>query len=373
MDFGLTEEQQQLKDSARNFLSRECPTTRVRESMADDVGMPHDLYRQIANLGWNGLIVPEKFGGAGLGMLDMSVLLEECGYAALPGPFLFSSVLAASALAGGGSEESNDRWLAPLAEGRATGTVAIVEANDSINPADLSTTARKSGSGWVLNGAKIFVPYAHLADFVIVAARTGSGADDIGLFLVEPDSPGVRIRRLNNLDLSRRVCAVELDAVVVPAQAALSGGVKLYDRLVDIAAVAIAADSLGGTERALEMAVEYSKVREQFGRPIGSYQALQHAAAEIVADMEPARSLLWYAAHALDVLSNDAPRAAAMVKARMCEVYMRSADRAVLMHGGIGFTWDHDMHLWFKRARFNESYFGAPPFHRERVATLSGY
>jgi alkylation response protein AidB-like acyl-CoA dehydrogenase len=201
-------------------------------------------------------------------------------------------------------------------------------------------------------------------------ARAGPGAHDIGLFLVEPSSTGTRIRRLNNLDMTRRVCAVELDAVVVPAQAALSGGAKLYDRLVDNAAVAIAADSLGGTERALEMAVEYSKVREQFGRPIGSYQALQHAASEIVADMEPARSLLWYAAHALDVLSNDAPRAAVMVKARMCEVYMRSADRAVLMDGGIGFTWDHDMHLWFKRARFNESYFGAPPFHRERVATL---
>jgi alkylation response protein AidB-like acyl-CoA dehydrogenase len=347
MDFGLTEEQQQLKDSARNFLSRECPTTRVREIIADETGMPHDLYQQIANLGWNGLTVPEKFGGAGLGMLDMCVLLEECGYAALPGPFLFSSVLTASALAGGGSEEVNDRWLGRLAEGQTIGTVAIVEANDSINPADLSTTARKSGSGWVLNGAKMFVPYAHVADFVIVAARIGSGSDDIGLFLVEPNSPGVRIRRLNKLDMTRRVCAVELDAVVVPAHAALSGGAKLYDRLVDVAAIAIAADSLGGTERALEMAVEYSKVREQFGRPIGSYQALQHAAAEIVADMEPTRSLLWYAAHALDVLSNDAPRAAAMVKARMCEVYMRSADRAVLMHGGIGFTWDHDMHLWF--------------------------
>jgi len=373
MDFGLTEEQQQLKDSARNFLSKECPTTRVRAVMADDVGMPRDLSQQIANLGWNGLIVPEKFGGAGLGMLDMSVLLEECGCAALPGPFLFSSVLAASALAGGGSEDVNDRWLGPLAEGRAIGTVAVVEANDSINPADLSTTARKGGSGWVLNGAKMFVPYAHVADFVIVVARTGPGAHEIGLFLIEPNSSGVHIRSLNNLDMTRRVCAVELDAVVVPAQAALSGGAKLYDRLVDIAAVAIAADSLGGTERALEMAVEYSKVREQFGKPIGSYQALQHAAAEIVADMEPARSLLWYAAHALDVLSNDASRAVAMVKARMCDVYMRSADRAVLMHGGIGFTWDHDMHLWFKRARFNESYFGAPPFHRERVATLSGY
>ncbi len=307
MDFGLTEEQQQLKDSARNFLSRECPTTRVRAVMADDVGMPRDLYQQIANLGWNGLIVPEKFGGAGLGMLDMSVLLEECGYAALPGPFLFSSVLAASALAGGGSEDVNDRWLGPLAEGRAIGTVAVVEANDSINPADLSTTARKSGSGWVLNGAKMFVPYAHVADFVIVVARTGPGAHDIALFLVEPDTSGFHIRRLNNLDMTRRI-----------------------------------------------------------GKPIGSYQALQHAAAEIVADLEPARSLLWYAAHAQDVLSNDAPRAAAMVKARMCDVCMRSADRAVLMHGGIGFTWDHDMHLWFKRARFNESYFGAP-------ATLSGY
>jgi alkylation response protein AidB-like acyl-CoA dehydrogenase len=373
MDFGLTEEQQQLKDSARNFLSRECPTTHVREIMSDDVGMPDDLYRQIANLGWNGLIVPEKFGGAGLGMLDMSMLLEECGYAALPGPFLFSSVLAASALAGGGSVEVNHRWLGPLAEGRATGTVALVEANDSINPADLSTTAQKSERGWVLNGTKIFVPYAHIADFLIVSARIGSGADEIGLFLVEPNSSSVRIRRLNHLDMTRRVCAVELDPVVVPAEAALSGGAKLYDRLVDVAAVAIAADSLGGTAHALEMAVEYSKVREQFGRPIGSYQALQHAAAEIVADMEPARSLLWYAAHALDVLSIDAPRAAAMVKARMCEVYVRSADRAVLMHGGIGFTWDHDMHLWFKRARFNESYFGAPPFHRERVATLSGY
>jgi alkylation response protein AidB-like acyl-CoA dehydrogenase len=154
---------------------------------------------------------------------DMSMLLEDCGYAALPGPFLFSSVLAASALAGGGSEDVNDRWLGPLAEGRAIGTVAIVEANDSINPADLSTTARKSGSGWILNGAKMFVPYAHKADFVIVLARTGPGAHDIGLFLVEPNSSGVHIRRLNNLDMTRRFCAVELDAVVVPAQAALSG------------------------------------------------------------------------------------------------------------------------------------------------------
>jgi len=373
MDFGLSEEQQQFKESARAFLTKECATTRVREIMADEQGMPRGLYAEIAKLGWNGLLVPEKFGGAGLGMLDMSLLLEECGYSALPGPFLFSSALAAPMLADSGSDHLSDRWLGPLAEGRAIGTVAVVEANDSINPAELAATARRTGRGWVLNGSKMFVPYAQVADFIIVAARTGAGPRDLGLFIVEPWRVGVRIRRLMNLDLTRRVYAMDFDSVEMPEEAVVSDGAELCDRLVDVAAVAIAADSLGGTERALDMAVEYSKVREQFGKPIGAYQALQHAAAEIVADIEPSRALLWYAAHLLDARHGDASRAAAMVKARMCEVFMRGADRAVLMHGGIGFTWDHDMHLWFKRARFNESYFGSPSFHRERVAFLGNY
>jgi alkylation response protein AidB-like acyl-CoA dehydrogenase len=377
MDFGLSEEQQELKRSARDFLTQECTTARVREIMADDQGMPRDLYAEMARLGWNGLLVPDQLGGAGLGMLDMILLLEECGYAALPGPFLFSSALAASMLDAGGSDDLKERWLRPLAEGRAFGTVAVVEANDSLNPADLATTAHPAGGGWVLSGSKMFVPYANVADFVIVAARTGDAARDVGLFVVEPNR--TNIRRLMNLDLTRRVYAMELEGVQVPAEAALAGGSGLYDRLVDVAAIAIAADSLGGLERALDMAVEYSKIREQFGKPIGAYQALQHAAAEIVADLEPARPLLWYAAYALDSplaagsSSMDASRAAAMVKARMCDIFMRGADRAVLMHGGIGFTWEHEIHLWFKRARFNESYFGAPAFHRERVAALGNY
>jgi alkylation response protein AidB-like acyl-CoA dehydrogenase len=373
MDFGLSEDQQQLKNSARDFLTKECPTTRVRQIISDDDGMPLDLYAVIAHLGWNGMLVPEKFGGAGLGMLEMSLLLEECGYAALPGPFLFSSALAVSALVAGGSDALNRRWLEPLAEGHAIGTVAIMEPNDSINPADLATTAQPTRQGWLLNGSKMFVPYPHVADFMIVVARTGSGARDIGFFLVEPRQPGVKIRRLKNLDLTRRVSVVEFNSVEIPPEAVLPAGADLYERLLDVAGVAIAADSLGGTERALDMAVEYSKGREQFGKPIGAYQAIQHAAAEIVADLEPSRSLLWYAAYMLDAKPVSASRAAAMVKARMCEVFMRAADRAVLMHGGIGFTWDHDMHLWFKRARFNESYFGSPPFHRERVAKLGNY
>ena len=367
MDFGLSEEQQQLKESARSFLSGECPTPFVRKVMTTDDGYPRDLYAHIAKLGWTGLIVPEKFGGAGLGMLDMAMLLEEGGYAAMPGPFLFSSVLAAGALKLGGGEQLNSKWLSALADGKVIGTVAVVESAGSIDARDINAIAMKGGAGWRLNGAKMFVPYAGVADFIVVAAKKDA---EIFLFVVDTKSPGVTIRPLKNLDLTRRVSSIELKNA--PAER-LKGGTDLFARLIDVASVAVAADSLGGIERALEMAVDYSKVREQFGKPIGSFQALKHAAAEIVADLEPARAMLWYAAYALGIGAADASRVAAMAKARLCDIYSRGTDRAVLMHGGIGFTWEHDMHLWFKRARFNESYFGSPSFHRERVASLGSY
>ncbi len=335
--------------------------------------MPRELWAAMAKLGWHGLVVPEKFGGSGLQMLDMAMLVEELGYAAAPGPFLFSSVLAAKILAEGAGDDLNSRWLPRLADGTAVGTVAIVEQDGAVTTSGIATAAHNHAAGWKLNGAKWFVPYANVADFIVVAARTASAPDDVALFLVETRAAGVRIEPLKNLDLTRRVSVVELRDVVVPANAQLAGGVAPFRRLIDLGAVAVAADSLGGSERALEMAVEYTKVREQFGKPIGSFQALKHAAAEIVADLEPARALLWYAAYAQDALPDAAPRAAAMAKARLCDIFSRASDRAVLMHGGIGFTWEHDIHLWFKRARFNESCFGSPAFHRDRVATLSGY
>jgi alkylation response protein AidB-like acyl-CoA dehydrogenase len=371
MDFGLTAEQQQLKESARSFLTKECPTTLVRQIMASADGMSRELHGEMTKLGWHGLLVPAEYGGAGLTMLDMALLLEECGYAALPGPFLFSSAMTAWALSAGASESLKHNWLEELVEGRSVGTVAVVEANDSLAPANFSTRARSDGAGFVLNGTKMFVPYPHVADFLLVAARTDD--NDVAVFAVNRDTAGVRVKLHNGLDLTRRVGMVELAGARVNADAILQRGAEFYQRLLAVGAVAIAADSLGGMERALEMAVEYSKVREQFGKPIGAYQALQHAAAEIVVDLEPARSLLWYAAHAQDAVPADALRSASMVKARMCEAFMRNTDKAVLMHGGIGFTWDHDIHLWFKRARFNESFFGSPSFHREHVAALSGY
>jgi alkylation response protein AidB-like acyl-CoA dehydrogenase len=373
MDFGISEEQEQLKTSARGFLTNECATAFVRKVMASEDGAAPELYAQIAKLGWQGLIVPEKFGGAGLAMLDMAVLLEEQGYAAMPGPFLFSSVLTASALKEFGTEELQQKWLPALAEGKAIGTLAIAEEDDGIEPAGIRTRYNKSGSDIVISGRKMFVPYANVADFIIIAARIGDAANDVTFAAIDSKAAGVEVKMLKGLDLTRRVCAVELKDVRVKATSQLRGGIDAYRRMIDIAAVAVAADSLGGAERALEMAVEYSKVREQFGKPIGSFQALKHAAAEIVSELEPARSLLWYAAYALDADPKNASRPAAMAKARLSEVYSRTTDKAVLMHGGIGFTWEHDIHLWFKRSRFDESYFGSPPYHRERVAQLSGY
>jgi alkylation response protein AidB-like acyl-CoA dehydrogenase len=373
MNFGISEEQEQLKTSAREFLSGECPTTFVRKVMASEDGAASELYAQIAKLGWNGLIIPEKFGGAGLAMLDMAVLLEEQGYAATPGPFLFSSMLASSALTEFGTEELQQKWLPLLAEGRAIGTVAIAEEDDGIEPASINARGRIQAGEIIVSGRKMFVPYANVADLIVVAARTGDGSNDVTFVAIDSKSPGVQIKLLKNLDLTRRVCSVELKDVRVKSSAQLQGGIEALRRMIDVASVAVAADSLGGVGRALEMAVEYSKVREQFGKPIGSFQALKHAAAEIVSELEPARSLLWYAAYSLDAERKSAPRAAAMAKARLSEVYSRATDRAVLMHGGIGFTWEHDIHLWFKRSRFNESYFGSPPYHRERVAQLGGY
>jgi alkylation response protein AidB-like acyl-CoA dehydrogenase len=212
------------------------------------------------------------------------------------------------------------------------------------------------------------------AELLLVAARTGRNA--VSLFLVETGAPGVRVRPAETIDLTRRVGEVHLRDVAVERSALLGregAGWPLLARLLDLGALGIAADSLGGAARALEMAVEYSKVRQQFGRPIGSFQALKHMAAEMVSEVEPSRSLVWYAAYVFDHRPREAARAAAMAKARLGDTYSRTVNRAVQMHGGIGFTWEHDLHLWFKRARWNEVAFGDPEYQRERVAAIDRY
>jgi alkylation response protein AidB-like acyl-CoA dehydrogenase len=372
IDFGLSEEQEALQRAAREFLARECPPALVRETANTPEGIPGALYAKMAELGWMGLIVPEAEGGLGLGVLELGLVLEELGRVAAPGPFLGSQLVTA-ALLRAGARTQRRTWLPRLIAGEAFGALAYLEESDTHDPAGITLRARRTRDGYRLSGRKLFVLGVPGAHVVLVAARTPSGPS---LFLIEAGAPGVRLRPTETIDLTRRVGEVELRDVAVGRDALVGRegeGANPLARLLDLGALGIAADSLGGAERVLEMAVEYAKAREQFGRKIGSFQAIKHMAAEMAADVEPTRSLVWYAAYAFDHRPREAPRAAAIAKARLGEVYSRTAERSVQIHGGIGFTWEHDLHLWFKRARWNQVAFGDPTFHRERLATIDGY
>ena len=377
MDFGLSAEQELLQNTAREFLSQECPPGLVRELYNDPKGFSPELHRKTAELGWTGLLIPEAHGGLGLGMLDMVVLLEEIGRAVVPGPFVFSSVLTTLGLVQAGSSTQRETWLPRLAAGQAIGTLALLETDDRLDARGVRLKAKKTKHGYVLSGTKMFVPFAEVADVLLVVARTSGKAEQgVSLFLVERQAPGLSLTPLDIVDQTRRVYRAEFQQVAVPKTALLGKkdkGWKIVTRLLDAACVALAADSLGGAQKALELAVEYTKTRTQFNRPIASFQALKHMAAEMASDIEPARSLVWYAAYAFDALPAEAARAAALAKARLSDVYARTTNRAVQMHGGIGFTWEHDMHFWFKRAKWNEFAFGDATYHRERLARLEGF
>ncbi len=338
MDFGLSEEQEMLQRSAREFLTQECPSTLVRALYGEPDGFSRELHRKMAEQGWTGILIPEAHGGLGLSMLDMALLLEEMGRAAVPGPFMFSSVLVTLALMHGGSSPQKKSWLPRLAAGEAIGTFAFLEDSDRIDAAGITLKAKKTRDGYLVSGTKLFVPFAAVADVLLTAVRTrGRGKEGVSLLLIDRTTPGVSLKPLDIFDQTRRVYEVEFSNVAVTKNALLGTegeGWKIVARLLDAAAVALAADSLGGAQKSLEIAVDYTKVRTQFNRPIASFQALKHLAADMVSDIEPARALVWYAAHAFDALPRDASRAASLAKARLSEVYSRTTNRAVQMHGG---------------------------------------
>jgi len=373
MDFGLSEDQEALQRAAREFLAAECPPALVRETARTSDGVPRALYAKMAELGWLGLAVPEADGGLGLGTLELALVCEELGRAAAPGPFLWTQLVIA-ALVRAGTPAQRRRWLPGLIAGERVATVGYLDEGNRYAPAAVTLRARRTRDGFRLDGTKLFVPGVPGGDLLLVAARPTTGG--VSLFLVEAETSGIRLRPEETIDLTRRVGEVRLRDVAVERSALLGGdgrGGALLARLLDLGAILIAADSLGGAQRTLEMAVEYSKTRQQFDRPIGSFQAIKHMAAEMVAEVEPARSLVWYAAWAFDHRPRDSPRAAAIAKARLGDVYSRTVNRSVQIHGGIGFTWEHDLHLWFKRACLNEVVFGDPMWHRERLATIDGY
>ena len=368
MDFGFSEEQELLRKSAADFLSKECPMTYVRQMMEDERGYSEELWNKMAGLGWMGLSYPEEFGGAGLTMVDLVVVLEEMGRVALPGPFFSTVTLGGLAILEAGSSDQKKRFLPGLVAGKTKATLALLEENARWDEKGVALAAEKSGSGYQLSGVKLFVPDAHVADLIIWAARTSDG---VTLFLVERQQPGVSTRLLKTMDQTRKLCEVTLDKVQVGAEAVLGvpgKGWEALTRLIDRSKVALCAEMCGGAQKVLDLSVEYAKVREQFGRPIGSFQAIQHKCANMLVQVESAKSATYYAAWAVANDGPDAPLAAAMAKAYCSDAYRQVAGEGIQVHGGIGFTWEHDLHIYFKRAKGSEVTFGDAAWNRELVA-----
>lgn len=368
MDFGFSEEQELLRKSAADFLNKECPMTYVRQMMEDERGYSEDLWSKMAGLGWLGLIYPEEFGGAGLTMVDLVVVLEEMGRVVLPGPFFSTVTLGGLAILEAGNPAQKKNILPALIEGKTKATLALLEESARWDEKGIAMEAEKSGNGYRLSGVKLFVPDAHVADLLVCAARTPEG---VSLFLIERQQPGVNTRLLKTMDQTRKLCEVTLDKVQLGADAVLGTpgtGWQILARVIDRSKVALCAEMCGGAQRVLDMSVEYAKVREQFGRPIGSFQAIQHKCANMLVQVESAKSATYYAAWAVANDVPEAPLAAAMAKAYCSDAYRQVSAEGIQVHGGIGFTWEHDLHIYFKRAKGSEVTFGDATWNRELVA-----
>lgn len=368
MDFGFSEEQELLRQSAVDFLTKECPITYVRQMMDDERGYSEELWKKMADLGWMGLIYPEEFGGAGLNMVDLIVILEEMGRASLPGPFFSTVCLGGLAILEAGNPEQKQKVLPGLAAGTTKATLAVLEEEARWDEKGIKMSARKGKKGYSLSGVKLFVPDAHVADVMVCAARTSEG---VGLFLVDCHQSGVTTTLLKTMDQTRKLCEVRFDKARVSAEAVLGTPGKGWDilsRILDRSKVALCAEMCGGAQRVLDMTVEYAKMREQFGRPIGSFQAIQHKCANMLVQVESAKSATYYAAWAVANDAPEAPLAAAMAKAYCSGAYRQVTAEGIQVHGGIGFTWEHDIHLYFKRAKGSEVTFGDATWNRELVA-----
>jgi len=363
MYFDLTDEQQAIKSTAREFLAARYKSERIRALAESEHGFEQSDWEEMAELGWPGLALPEEWGGQGLGVVDLAVLFEEMGYALAPSPLL-STTVAGLALALNGTDEQRERWLRPLASGESRGTVALFDAGTPARIGSFEMEAKADGDDVVLDGEKVLVMDAASADFFLVATSDGRR------HLVERNVEGVTITAEKSIDLTRRLYSVRFDGVRVEAAATLNGGQDEYLPVLWRACVAIAAESTGLAQRTMEMAVEYAKDRQQFGRPIGAYQAVSHRCAQMLLETENSRSAVYGAAWAADAEPQSLPLAASMAKAYASDAGWRVPDASIQVHGGIGFTWEHDLHLFLKRGKANAASFGDARWHRDRVADL---
>ncbi len=370
VNFAFNEEQEELRKTTRQFLESKSSEEAVREQMDTEAGYDEAVWRQMGEqMGLQGLVIPEEYGGSGYGYIELIVILEEMGRALLCAPFFSSVVLAAGTLMHSGDDSAKADLLPGIAAGETIATLAFTEENGRWDEAGITATATADGDAWKLNGTKTYVLDGHTASLLIVAARTQAG---VSLFAVDGDAAGVTRTALSTMDQTRKQAKVDL----ADAPGRLIGvdgeGWATLERVLDLAAVALAAEQVGGAQKCLEMAVQYAKDRVQFGRPIGSFQAIKHKCADMLLEVESAKSAAYYAGWCAAELNDELPSVASLAKAYCSEAYFHAAAENIQIHGGIGFTWEHPAHLYFKRAKSSELLFGDPTYHRELLARRIG-
>jgi alkylation response protein AidB-like acyl-CoA dehydrogenase len=370
VDFDFSEEQQELRRLLRAFLEQKSSEAEVRRLMATDEGYDAAVWSQMAEqMGLQGLIVPEEFGGSGYTNLELTVVLEEMGRRLLCAPFFSTVVLATNTLLHSGDDAAKKEHLPGIASGETIATLALAEASGRWDEAGIATTATRSGDGWTLDGVKAYVLDGHLAHLVLVAARTDAG---VSIFAVAGDAAGLTRTLEPTLDQTRKLARLELSSTPASLVGADGQGWSTIEQVLDLAAVALAAEQVGGAQFVLEMSVQYLKDRVQFGKPIGSFQALKHRCADLLREVESAKSAAYYAGWCAAELNDELPTMAALAKVYCSESYFHAAGECIQFHGGIGFTWEHPAHLYFKRAKSSELLFGSPAEWRAVLAERAG-
>ncbi len=370
MTFAFSEDQQELRSTAARFLDEKSSSEKVRELMETRDGFDEATWKQMADLGWFGMAIPEEYGGLGFGFVEITVLMEEMGRKLLAAPYLSSIILGANAILNGGTDDQKRALLPGIADGTTRATVAFVEPSGKWELGGIELQATESGGNWTLTGDKSYVLDGHTATLLIVAAKTG--ADEISLFTVDPDADGVTRTPLETLDMTRKQAKITFAKTPATLLGERGAGGAALQSTLDQAAAALSSEMVGGAQACLDASTTYAKERYQFGRPIGSFQAIKHKCANMLMEVEMARSAAYYAGWAAAEDPEELSLAASLSKAYCSDAYFHAAAENIQIHGGIGFTWEHDAHLYFRRAKSSEIYLGDATYHRELVAQKLG-
>ena len=370
IQFAFTDEQEQFRAAIRRFLQEKSPPTEVRRLMETTEGYDPEIWRQLSEqLALPGIHIPEEYGGAGFGMVELCVVTEEMGRALLCAPYFSTAVLAVNAIMNAGTAAQKANLLPTLANGTRLATLAVTEPHGQWDPRAMTLTATPSADGFRLEGTKSYVVDGHVADLLVVAGRVAgtTGDEGLALFTVPAEASGIERRLLASMDPTRKLARIDFHGVSAELLGTVQDGAKALARTLDQAAIALANEMVGGAQTLFDSAVNYTKLRVQFGRTIGSFQAIKHKCADMLLEMELAKSAAYYAAQAAAVEDPEWPALACLAKASAAEMYLHIAIETIQIHGGIGFTWDNDTHLWFKRAKSSEVFLGEPYYHRERL------